>query len=220
MEPSFISIKVRGVNAIQALHENLHLLGGGKAQGAAVVGKAAAATKGAVATQGAGFGKTAVVSVAELGGTPPCLWARTAEIEGGRTITAAKGTLMRGIEVEGGRLAASSKGLALRATEVEAGRICPLLSNAKLEGARSAVSVGKSAAAKGLATASGTAAKAAASSGTIWSGTGLSLGLGMGLGALGPFLLLTSLGLVATGIYLYRRNRALDTDLPLDDAVM
>jgi len=222
MEPSVISIKLRGANAIQALHENLHLLGAGKAQGASVfLGKAAVATKSAAAQQGPAVGKTAVVGVAGLGGTPPCLWARTAEIEGGRAATAAKGTLMRGVEVEGGKLAASGKALTLRATELEAGRACPLLANAKLEGTRAAFSAGKGATTKALATASGTAAKAAASgSGTIWSGTGLSLGLGMGLGALGPFLLLTSLGLVAAGIYLYRRNRALDTDLPLDDAVM
>jgi hypothetical protein len=220
MEPSIISIKVRGANAIQALHENLHMLGGAKAQGAAVVGKTAVATKSAAVKQGAAVGKTTVVKVAELGGGAPGLFAHAAEVEGGRTLTAAKGTLMRGVEVEGGRIAATSKGLTLRAAEVEAGRALPWLGKAELEGTRMAITTGKGATAKGLATASGTAAKAAAGSGTIWSGTGLSLGLGMGLGALGPFLLLTSLGLVATGIYMYRRNRALDTDLPLDDAVM
>jgi hypothetical protein len=204
------------------------MLGVGKTQGAAVLGKTAIAANGAAAQQGAAVGKTAVLSVGAAGGmppcvagAPPCLIARTAEIEGGRTVTAAKGTLMRGVEVEGGKLATTGKAMTLRATELEAARVCPLLGNAKVEGARTAVSAGKSATAKSLATASGTAAKAAASgSGTIWSGTGLSLGLGMGLGALGPFLLLSSLGLAAAGIYLYRRNRALDTELPLDDAVM
>jgi hypothetical protein len=50
-------------------------------------------------------------------------------------------------------------------------------------------------------------AGSAASAGTIWTGTGLSLGLGLGLGALGPVILLGGLGLSATGIYMYRRNR-------------
>ena len=52
---------------------------------------------------------------------------------------------------------------------------------------------------------------AATSPGTLWTGTGLALGLGLGLGAWGPVLLLGTAGLVASGAYLYRRTRELET---------
>lgn len=59
---------------------------------------------------------------------------------------------------------------------------------------------------------SAVAGGSSAASGTIWSGTGLSLGLGLGLGAWGPVLVLGTLGLVAAGVYLYRRNRQLEAE--------
>jgi hypothetical protein len=149
------------------------------------------------------------------------LGARGVEFETLRlgTAKAAQGATMRAVELEGAKLATTSKGTVLTATGIDRG--CELLTikgtkAAAASGATKTIVASKGATAVKLKVA-GAAAKGAAcatpcASGTLWSGTGLSLGLGLGLGAWGPVLFLGTAGLVATGIYLYRRNRELEAE--------
>jgi hypothetical protein len=182
MEP-LLSIKVKGLDALQAL-----------------------------TIKGPGLGALKVKGLGALG-------ARGVELETLRlgSAKAAKGFTLRAVELEGAKLATTSKGTVLTATGIDHG--CELLT---IKGAKTAAASTKAIGAASGATAvklkvAGTAAKGAVcaapcASGTIWSGTGWSLGLGLGLGAWGPVLFLGTAGLVATGIYLYRRNRELEAE--------
>ncbi|NQU73056.1 MAG: hypothetical protein HQ514_21080 [Rhodospirillales bacterium] len=66
---------------------------------------------------------------------------------------------------------------------------------------------GKAALGGKAATMTAVSTKAAAASGTIWSGTGLSLGLGLGLGAMGPVLAGGLAAAVGYGVYRARKGR-------------
>jgi hypothetical protein len=185
MEAPLLSIKVKGLDALQGL-----------------------------TIKGPGLGALKVKGLGAIG-------ARGIEFETLRagTAKAAKGVTLRAVDLEGVKLATTSKGTVLTATGVDHG--CELLTikgakAAAASGTTKTIAVGKGATALKLKVA-GTAAKGAVctppcASGTIWSGTGLSLGLGLGLGAWGPVLLLGTAGLVAAGIYLYRRNRELEAE--------
>jgi hypothetical protein len=163
MEVPAVSIKIKGMDAINALAGKGQLLGGMKLKGAAALG----------------------------------------QLEGAR-LGAAKGLTVSGLELETEKVILGKHGFAI--AEIEAkGPILLKSGAAKSAGvAKGATLACKGAAAKG-------------SAGTIWTAKGLSLGLGVGLGAVGPFLVLAALGLGATGIYLYRRNKKLDAQDILDE---
>jgi hypothetical protein len=104
--------------------------------------------------------------------------------------------------MEGNRAALAGKGLMMREMEMEGNRM--LLQQAKAASmAKANVAQATAVGAKSAATGTAKAAGAAGTAGVTMFG---SKGLGtLWLGGLGPWLVLTSLGLAATGIYFYLR---------------
>ena len=138
-----------------------------------------------------------------------------------------KNVALNGAQLGGTRLAATGKAATLKVSGIGTDCATPAIKGGFGSGKSLVAAKGGAAAnAKAMTAAAKTAAAkgaAAGASGTIWTGTGLSLGLGLGLGAWGPALLLGTLGLVATGAYLYHRNRQLaaeeEAEGVIEDAV-
>lgn len=200
METAAISIKVKGADAIRILTRDGQLLVGLKGKGAAAAAKGAVKVGELEATRAAAVGKGVAL--------------RSLEVEGGRVVGAGKALTIQGGEVEA-TYVVNGTGTAAKTMTVPKGVVA-----AKAASGKVAAASGKAAAkaavvapvVAGAALAPGQAALAAGkgaatSAGTIWTGTGFSLGLGLGLGALGPILVVSALGLIATGVYLYRRNQ-------------
>ncbi len=110
---------------------------------------------------------------------------RMGEIEANRAALAGKGAMMREMEMEGNRMLLQAKGAGAAKTSVAA-----TTTNAVAGGAKSA--------AVGTTKVAGAAPVGA----TMFGSKGLGA---LWLGGLGPWLVLTSLGLAATGIYFYLR---------------
>ena len=219
METASITIKLKGAKALQALN----------GKGVVTVAK----------LKGAGLALTPVANAAavpaaeiEAKGVLAGNMVGTAEVEGTR-VAVATGNAPAGAKTVSGSLSTAKSAVvkpAAAASQAVAGQ-APAAKGlvAKPAAAASKVVAAKAPAAQAMqSTASSAVAKVPvlkavgagksvavagkAATGTIWSGTGLSLGLGLGLGAVGPAVLLGALGLTATGIYLYRRNRQVELE--------
>jgi hypothetical protein len=103
-------------------------------------------------------------------------------MEANRAAMAGKGLMMREMEMEGNRMLLQAKGAGMAKTTVTTG------AQATAVGAKSA--------------AAGTTKVAGAAGAAMFGSKGLG---SLWLGGLGPWLVLTSLGLAATGIYFYLR---------------
>lgn len=202
METAAISIKVKGADAIRILTQDGQLLVGLKGKGAAAVGKGAAL-------------KISEIEAARIGAVGKGVALRSLEIEGGRIVGAGKALAIEGGEVEA-TYVMKGTGTAAKTAVVKNGVVAVKGVSAKAAAKAAAVSPaavlapavitpGKAVVVAGKGAAAGSAAGSGA--GTIWTGTGFSLGLGLGLGAMGPILLIAALGLIATGVYLFKRNQ-------------
>jgi len=209
MVAPMIQIKLKGAKALTVLGKK-----GGVAALQFQVGpaaKAGAMRLGELEGARAGLGKAAI--------------ARGGELEGARAGLGKAGlgklALARGVEAEGARAGLGKLAMA-RGGELEGAR---LVTGTRELGAQHFLGTPKAAGSIGVVipksvgpVAKGAAAIKATSAGTLWSGTGMSLGIGIGLGGYGPFLLLGVVGLTATGIYLWQRERAREAELDdLDD---
>lgn len=165
-----------------------------------------AALGGKTKVLGAGIGKGTTVVVGKG------LIAQAGEVEGTRLVVLGKGALAQAGASDGGRslLVATKPGgaLMLRGGEIDKLTILQNVSPVQAP-ATKAVGLAKAAPVAAPAIAK-TVGAGAVKSGTVWSGTGMSLGLGVGMGALGPLLLVSALGLIATGAYVYMRSRRFD----------
>lgn len=195
METASITIKLKGAKALQVLN------GKGLVSVAKLKGAGAALAP-------AGLAKAAAVPAAEVEGV--ALLGNTTNLVGATEI---EGTQVASATGNTGAQAVSAKVSAAKSSLAKPAALTGKMVAAQAPSAQALGAGASSAAAAKLpALSAATASKSAlaagkAATGTIWSGTGLSLGLGLGLGAVGPALLLGALGLTATGIYLYRRNR-------------
>lgn len=195
METASITIKLKGAKALQVLNgKSVVTVAKLKGAGLALSPVAKVAAVPAAELEATRFVGN-VVTTTEIEGAPVAVATGKAQA-GAKAVSgrafAAKGALAKPGSAAGKVVAAkASAAQAMQSGASSAAANVPVLK---------AVGASKSAAV--------TAGKAA--TGTIWSGTGLSLGLGLGLGAIGPAVLLGALGLTATGIYLYRRNRQVE----------
>lgn len=194
METASITIKLKGAKALQVLNGK-GLLSVAKLKGAGA------------ALAPAGLAKAAAVPAAEVEGV--ALLGNTTNVVGATEI---EGTHIATATGNTGAQAVSAKVSAAKSSLAKPAALTGKMVAAQAPSAQALGAGASSAAVKLPALSAATASKSAltagkAATGTIWSGTGLSLGLGLGLGAVGPALLLGALGLTATGIYLYRRNR-------------
>jgi hypothetical protein len=200
MQPPALIVKLKGAQAAQLFGTGTPGLGTAPMQGVTFFGKTAAGRGMDFEVARFSKAKLAKGSLAAKGAT-----ARTVELEGARLVTTKNGVVLHANKVIPGCEVGPAKSSVLGATSAK-GAI-PGAAKGAIPGAAKAK-------------AAAVAAKGAAGSGTIWTGTGLGLGLGLGLGAWGPALLLGTAGLVAAGVYLYKRNQELEEDeLAAEDGI-
>jgi hypothetical protein len=212
METSAITIKIKGIDAVNAFASKG--LGGLNLQGGTWC-PTAIKIKGAAGSPGATI---------KVKGT--ALYPGTAKLSGagGAKLASTKGIVLKTVEYDGPGLVMTKSGLVIKATEVEATGPCLAMQAAsgKSAAAASGVTAAKGAAvatgvtaAKGAATAKTVGAASKAATGAAWCGK--SAGWTMGLGGFGPLIVIGVLGLAATGAYLYLRNKKLGDAEELDE---